>query len=284
MFGWNVNKTKVAQGVGAIQQEKNVCTAISGNQCGEGEAGTGLAGQIQGGGDVAIDPSTENVYVLSRKYHRVEEYTSTGEFVLMIGGHVNKKSGNLCTRAEESECQAGTEGSGQSEFAELPSTGGNIMTVGPEGFLYVGDQARIQKFESDGDWVGPELSLAGLSSTGDVRGVAVDSSGDVFVADSAVSGVHEYGPSGTLESCVIDPDSESERLGGLALDSDGLLGLTELAQAGSRGLFYETQGAGCGKLVSELEGVTGRPMGLAFSTNAATENRLYVGGRIAIGN
>lgn len=39
MFGWDVNKTKVESG-SATQQEKNVCTAASKDECQAGVAGS----------------------------------------------------------------------------------------------------------------------------------------------------------------------------------------------------------------------------------------------------
>ncbi len=68
-----------------------------------------------------------------------------------------------------------------------------LAVGGPEGLLYVGAGPRVQKFDTeagtkDGEWVG-EISLTGLSPTGGAEAIAVDSSGDVFVADTGVSWV-----------------------------------------------------------------------------------------------
>lgn len=51
----------------------------------------------------------------------------------MIGGHVNKKGGNICRQAEESECQAGVEGSGHGEFVGIGNTDlGNTIAFSPD--------------------------------------------------------------------------------------------------------------------------------------------------------
>jgi hypothetical protein len=277
VFGWKVNKTTGGSICTAEEiQKANV-------QCGAGERGTGLAGQQAYGESLTVDPTTGNVYVLDVEYHRVEEYTAVGEFVLMLGGDVNKKGGGICTKAEETECQAGIEGSGHGAFAKLEiKARGNLLTFGPEGLLYVGDEGRIQKFETDGTWVG-QLSLTGLP-TGETEGVAVDTAGDVFVADSATTGIHEY-TGEALQACVVDPTSEG--IHGMALDSADVLAVSEEKRtSGStvepRALTFETQGAGCGKQVGEITppsgGLIGFPLGLAFSLNETGENedRLYI--------
>ena len=278
MFGWNVNLTKVALGNGASQQEKNVCTAASHNQCETGERGTGLAEQLgEGLGGVAVDSVTGRVYVLERQYHRVQEFTETGEFVLMFGGGVNKQGGNVCTKSEVSECQAGKEGTANGEFDNLEPQG-NTITVGPEGLVYVGDQGRVQRFEADGAPVGAPLSAAGLSSTGPVENVAVDGTGDVFVSVGGVTGVHEYSSSGALQSCVID--GAAEYIKGVAFDTFGRIAVSSFVSGTPHVALYQTQGK-CGETVGgEITPpsgtVEGLPSGLAFSLSPAEEDQLYI--------
>jgi hypothetical protein len=301
MFGWKVDKTTGG----------NVCTAVSGDECGPGEGGTGLAQQLGTPSDVAVDPSSGNVYVLDNEYHRVDEYTAGGQFVLMIGGLVNKNGTNVCRSSEESECQAGRTGSGQGEFDEL-ALGKNPITVGREDhLLYVGDscpsqlaecksaatKARVQRFEADGTWVG-QTSLDSLSEEGAVTGVAVNSTGSIFVTDNAVSGVHEVSLGGQLESCVIDAGDETQKIDSIAFDAYGRLGVLEHTFAGgeishAHATLYDTRGAQCGTAVSgEIAPPSGQmafgvfegsfihfaPKGLSFSENEEQGNldRLYV--------
>ncbi len=271
MFGWNVNKTKVALGSGATQDEKNLCTAVSGNECGEGEAGSGLAGQIADPESVAVDPASGNVYVLDAEYNRIDEYSAGGQFMLMIGGDVNRKGGNLCASTEAQECQAGVEGGGHLAFNKLQHGGyGNLLAVGgPEDRLYVADRERVQELEANGAWVGQ------MSVPGDALAVAVDGSGDMFVANSSEAGVHEYNAAGALQSCVLDPAGADVR--GLALDAFERLGVIE----GSGGHVYDTQASKCGTLVTELgTSETGLPTGLSFSlhenSKSEADDSLYV--------
>ncbi len=272
-FGWNVNKTKVALGVGVTQQEKNICAAGSGDQCGEGESGTGLAGQIFDGESLTVDPETGDLYVLDPEYHRVEQYTSMGEFVSMFGGQVNKKGGGICTKAEESECKAGIEGSSHGSFENLQLGGyGNLLTFGgPENLLYVADEGRVQKFDASGSWV-DQIAISGTPEA-----VAVDNAGDLFMFGSGAAGVHEYNAEDELQPCTIDPSSEHVR--GLAFDAAERLGLTEQTESKNLVAVYETQGVNCGKIVSEI-GVTGQPTGISFGLHedgkGEAEDQLYV--------
>jgi len=300
MFGWRVDKTTGG----------NVCTATSGDECGPGEGGSGLAQQIGGGRSIAIDPVSGNAYVLDNTYSRVEEYSASGQFVLMIGGKVNKKGTNVCRAVEESECQSGQSGMGQGEFDEL-AEGGNVLTVGREDhLLYVGDscptaleacksvaaKTRVQRFEADGSWVG-QTSLSALSEEGTVTGVAVDTAGELFVTDSAIAGVREINLSGQLQSCLIDPAAEAH-ITGIAFDAYGRLGVLEHFSSdsdvtGAHGTLYEAQGAQCGTSVGgEIVPPSGQmsyglaegafhqyvPQALSFNENEAGENldRLYV--------
>ena len=248
MFGWNVNRTKKAN-AGASQAERNICTAAevkAGAECLDGEKGTGEgtedAGQMfKTTYDVAVDQVTGDVYVLDGEYDRVDEFTEDGEFILMIGGDVNKTNvgnagaseaeKNLCTAASKDVCQPGTAGAGHGAFEPGGTSGGDLLAVGgPEGLLYVGAGPRVQKFDTeagtkDGEWVG-EISLTGLSPTGGAEAIAVDSSGDVFVSDTGVRGVHEYNAKGELQSLVIDPAAQ-EFIRGIALDFYGRLALIE---------------------------------------------------------
>jgi hypothetical protein len=299
MFGWKVNKTTGANTCSAEEIEH---THVS---CGAGEAGSGLAGQLHDGNDVAVDndPASAtygNVYVLDTGYSRVQEYTPAGEFVLMIGGEVNKKGGNICTKLEEGECQAGEEGSSNGAFTELGG-GSNLITVGPEGLLYVGDRGRVQKFEADGTSAKP-ISLAELSSTGNVKGVAVAANGNIIVTDSAAAGAHVFSASGVLQSCVFDREGdEIEGPEGLAIDAYGRLGIVgydwvKQEPANSHGVLYQVEGPECGKPIGgEIVPPSGHmgyglyqgtfypyaePRGLAFSLNNENgdEDRLYVAG------
>ncbi len=271
MFGWNVNKTKVANG--GTQEEKNVCTEAEitgGVTCGGGERGTGLAGQIENAESVAVDPSSGDAYVLDSEYHRVDKYSATGEFLWMVGGDVNRKGGNLCTKAEEDECQAGVEGGEHLAFAKLqPGGHGNLMSIGgPEDHLFVADEGRVQELDTNGGWVGQ------IPVPGEALAVAVDETGGIFVVDSSQPGVHEYNTGGALQPCVIDPTGEG--IQSLALDSDERLGLSE--SGSGHAAIYDALGAECGKLVTQIPGLSGTAMAFSLheNSNSEAEDLLYV--------
>jgi hypothetical protein len=215
-FGWNVNETKVNLGAGATQAEKNLCTQAEietkGVKCKAGEEGTGLAEQLNGPQDVAVDPETHNVYVLELWHRRIDEYTPGGKFVLMVGGNVNKTkvtegapeaAKNLCTAASHDICQPGEfapTGPAHGAFKEYPDQfRGNLLAVGgPEHLLYATDQGRLQEFASSGEWKG-EVSLASvLSSTARPTALAVSAACDIYVTgqatvapDAQIGGIHE---------------------------------------------------------------------------------------------
>jgi len=286
MFGWDVNRTKIEEG--ASQAERNVCTAASGDVCQAGEAltgerekrttPTGLPGQLDQDQDVAVDGGTGDVWVLSYKYHRVEEFTSGGEFVLMIGGEVDAtKDGvpaateaekNLCTLASGDVCKSGVESvssSAHGAFKPAANRGTLLAVGGPEDRLYVGDEGRIQEFDkTTGEWVG-EIPLNAQAC-----GIAVGASGAAFVAECGSPGVHEYNANGERQAAQIGEGA----ITAVALDLYGRLGLVEKEPfEPAQGYMYNATGGQVGKFGP----LVGGSAGLAFATTGATPtDLLYV--------
>lgn len=283
MFGFEVNK-----------KGGDLCTKAEETECQAAPAGTGRPGQLDGVESIAIDQATGNVYVLEQTFSgsdRVEEFTATGEFLLMIGSKVNKKGGNVCTKSEESECRGGGQGTQPGAFETIQDAG-DLLAVGPSNhLLYVGDHGRVQVFEASGEpVVGDEFPTRteGLY----VDALAVDKNGDVFVSEKegggsqTVAGVHEYS-SGAWQPCVIDSSSVDIRA--VALDAYGRLGVLEGNLGGIppepiRGALYKTEGTECGTKVqsSELESLEGteNPIALAFNVSEPAEpasDRIYLG-------
>ncbi len=249
--------------------------------------------------DVAVDPSTGNVYIIDTGSGRVDEYTSTGQFVLMIGKEVNKTNkSNLCTEKEIKEsgvkCKNGVEIIGSTEHGAFdfnhPDVGaGDLLTVGgPEFLLYVGEEDRVQEFNAQGVWKG-EITLPFP-----VGAIAVDSSGDLFA--SAYSGVvvHELHPDGVqYAEFEVLPKSvpnrikvESFLIKGLAVDPYGRIGFVaneeiQVSKAGGGSEKYErSYGAlysASGVLISEIARPSGEipfpyDPGIAFSAS----DELYI--------
>jgi hypothetical protein len=289
MFGFTVNN-----------KGGNVCATVEEGECQAGSPGSGGPDQLSEPQDVAVDSGTGNVYVLDLAYHRVDEYTENGVFILMIGSKVNKtrveaieaKGGtptaseveeeNVCTAEEVNNsgavCQAGME--------SLPASAvpgafkphefyGSLLAVGPEDhLLYVGDEARVQEFHSSGKSAGQ------ITTKARTVGLAVDRASDVFVAEEGVAGVHEY-KANVIQPCVVD--SNATEVQGLAIDAYDRLGVIE----GTPGVFYDkhgavyqTSGAECGTKVAGSEfSLPALSTSLAFNISKPAEpltDRLYI--------
>lgn len=203
-FGWNVNRTKVEQS--APQEERNVCTAASKDECQAGERGTGASEQIWIPQDIAVEPTSHNLYILDVFYKRIDEYTPQGRLVLMMGGNVNKtkvaqnaseEERDLCTAASGEECGPGEFSATGGALKNYPELGaGNLLAFGgppAERLLYVGDEARVQEFEPDGKYKRP-LPLPSVPSNSLVTSLAVDEAGVIYVSvQASTNGVKEGG-------------------------------------------------------------------------------------------
>jgi hypothetical protein len=238
-WGWRVN---LENPVEALQ----TCTVL----CEKGSEGSG-AGQYPGEGpqslaaDSGTDLSAGDVYVVDWQGFRVQKFDAEGKFLLMFGGEVNvakdamsgasEAEKNVCVAGEA--CKEGIRGTGSGQF-EWPANAHGNIAVGPQGRVYVGDRARIEVFESSGVWR-ENISLLGLSSSGGVRSLAVDSAGDMFVKDEGVSGVRELEPSGLEGSAQFDAGSESVEA--LAFGASGNL-LVADSNGGLRVLAYDSAG------------------------------------------
>jgi hypothetical protein len=178
-------------------QALQVCTAT----CFAGIEGAG-AGQFSFPEGIAIndDPlSTSNgdVYVVDQRNNRVEKFTESGDFLLMFGGKVNKTEvetpgstevdQNVCTAASGDICQDGEQGSGAGQFDHFF---GLPIAVDSAGTVYVGDEKSVQKFSAEGVYES-QLPIS------EVRGLAVNSAGDLYILSYEFAGVHEYSPSGS---------------------------------------------------------------------------------------
>ena len=148
-LGWEVNETG-----------GNLCLASEKCQPGRFSSKPGGFEYVH---DVAGAPNG-NIYVSDKGNYRIQEFTATGEFVLMFGKEVNHKGGDTCTKAEASECQAGVEGNGPGQFGEIPAS----VTVDPvSDDVYVAEidssrgngsgeltfGRRVQEFTADGTFV-----------------------------------------------------------------------------------------------------------------------------------
>jgi sugar lactone lactonase YvrE len=200
-FGWSVADPNIA----ALQ----TCTT----SCFTGKFGAG-PGQFSKPEGVAVDPISGDLYVLDRGNHRVQKFTSGGEFLLMLGGGVDEgpnHPGNLCTAAylaAGDTCGAGAEeGTGPGEFNRVSR---RAISVGPGGNLFVGDIERVQRFSPEGAL---EAAFA-VPGSGFIENLAVDSAGNIYIQSEGLTGVRKYDGAGTE---LGTPRDEAGRPGPLAI-------------------------------------------------------------------
>ena len=148
-FGWGVDASSPAE---ALQ----VCTNATG--CRAGTKGAG-AGQFSGPSGIAVGAGGA-IFVMDRDNNRVQKFDPEGNFLLMLGGDVNKTKvedplaseaeRNRCPVDTGDECQAGTIGIGNGQFANSPGSVVDSIEAAPDGSIYVGDVDRIQVFDANG--------------------------------------------------------------------------------------------------------------------------------------
>ena len=163
MFGREVNRTAVM--LSGTEAEKDLCTALSGDECQRGVSGS-APGAFSEARFLAVDPLSHDVYVGDTGDDLVSKFSSEG--VLEAGwGKEGRLDGSTTTAKS---------------FGALAGVG-----VGATGTLYVmnripeGDGAEVFEFKQDGTFTG-EVALKALRVTA-ALGFAVDGAGDLFKAN-----------------------------------------------------------------------------------------------------
>jgi hypothetical protein len=224
-WGWGVgNGTAGLQSCGPDSPEVAPPPGI----CRSGIPGSG-AGQVNGAFGIAVEASTGSVYLWERSNARVQKFSSEGEFQLMFGGGVNKTTGeNLCTRGQLEAgdvCGIGVPGGGPGQLSAFASdVPGDLIEVGLDGTVYVGDKGRIQLFNPDGTFK-DEIPLP---EDRFVDALTVDRvSGDIYAVlqrASEIPRILRLDPeNGALVDTIVVGVPEAGRSNGLATDPAGNL-------------------------------------------------------------
>ncbi len=201
VWGWDV----VASGPGdsAPLNQFEVCVPAEGDVCKAGLEGTG-EGQFNTAQGVAVD-SAGGVFVVDWLNRRVQKFSPEGEFLLMFGGEVNKTKveevgsteaqRNLCPVDPGDVCGAGIGGNGNGQFGAWEE-GSYIATVpGSPETVSVGDQGRVQRFDTAGNWLGDLPDPGEVLKEETVNSLAADPvSGALYVALFQQKGSEEAKP------------------------------------------------------------------------------------------
>ncbi len=156
-FGWDVNKTTGG----------DICTVASKDEC-QFPQGSSEPGGFEDAESVAVDndpesPDDGDVYVADVANDRVQEFTASGEFVLMFGKDVNETTGgNVCTEEEikndNVKCKAGVPGNeagamNRPHAVAVDSSSGNVYVAewGSGGGVVEND--RVDEFTATGEFV-----------------------------------------------------------------------------------------------------------------------------------
>ncbi|MGN6373586.1 MAG: virginiamycin B lyase family protein, partial [Solirubrobacteraceae bacterium] len=187
-----------------------------------GGSGTGV-GQLEKPSGVARD-SSGNVWVVDTGHNRVQEFNAKGEFVREFGA-VGKEPGEFSyphgiavssaenvyvadtnnSRVQEFNAKGefvrafGSKGTGEGQFENVWGVAtdgeGHVWTLEPGSKSE--SAPRVQEFSSEGIYIGQ----FGKEGTGQVqfkapKGIAVDSSDNIWIADSGNNRVQEIKPNG----------------------------------------------------------------------------------------
>ncbi len=189
-------------------EEFATCTSTC--QAGIGAGGTGQVNEPTG---VATD-SSGDVYVADTDNDRIDEFSAAGAFIKAYGWGVSDGASRFetCTTA----CQAGIEGGGAGQF-DLPIH----VATDSSGDVYVTDvyDERIDEFSAAGAFIKAYgwgvsdgasrfetcttacqagIAGAGAGELSTPGGVAVDGSGDVYVADTDNDRIDEFSAAGAF--------------------------------------------------------------------------------------
>lgn len=140
--------------------------------------------------DLAED-SSGNIFIVDTNNQRVKKYDQNGNFLL----------------------QFGSEGTGNGQFTYVSS-----IAIDSVGNVFVADEQRVQKFTNSGVFVSV------FATPGEVNGIAIDASDNVYVTLPLTSEIEKYSPAGALLGSfgtMGDLPGEFDTPGSITLDAFG---------------------------------------------------------------
>lgn len=224
-WGWDVVASGPDNDVTPPDDQFEICVAGD-DVCKAGVEGDG-SGQFVAAQGAAVD-SGGNLYVTDYATRRVQKFDSEGNFLLMFGGKVNKtkveasapsQEQNICPVAPGDVCQAGVEGTGEGEFGAW-AVPGDFIATGPTGQVWVGDVARIQRFDVNGAYQG-QIDVPGET----IQSLTTDIAGNLYatylnggpLSGASKANIHKFTPAGE----PVGPTFQVDNPHAVAVDVDG---------------------------------------------------------------
>jgi tripartite motif-containing protein 71 len=242
------------------------------------------AGRLSAPRDVAID-SKGNAWVADTAHSRVQEFNSTGEFVAQFGtaiapnGIALDAEGNVWvvgttqvrkyTSGGELKLSFGSSGTGNGQFKSATD-----LSIDPSGNVWVldghfdpfgGATNRVQKFNAKGEY----LSQFGKEGTGngefkEPQALAIDSEGNILVADTGNNRVQEFNSAGEfVRKYSGEGENALKSPSGIAVDSEGRVwvsGNSRIERFSAKGAYQAQFGA-----YGPNDGQFSGPRGIAIS-------------------
>ena len=170
--------------------------------------GAGAAGELCQPFQVSLDGSGD-LWVADAGNNRIDEFSASGVFMKAIGWGVSDGSPQLETCTAPGPCERGDAGAGSGEF-----NGAQGVAVDGAGDLYVADthECRVQELSPAGAFIrawgggdGTGVCGSGPGLFGEPVDIAIDASGNVWVADYADSNIQEFTSTGAYVKTVGGP-------------------------------------------------------------------------------